>query len=165
MWESVIYQIVNYIHVCKFDTTNSGKFLKRWEYQTTWPASWQICMQVRKQQLNWTWNNRLVPNGERSKSKYCHLRYLTYMQGISCKNAGLDEARAGIKIARRNINNFRYADDTILMAESEELKSLLMKWKRRVKSWLKTQHSENFGLKLNIQKLRSWNLVPSLHGN
>ena len=60
------------------------------------------------------------------------------------RNAGLQEAQAGIKIAGRNINNLRYADDTTLMAESkEELKSLLMKVKRRVKSWLKTQHSEN----------------------
>ena len=49
------------------------------------------------------------------------------------RNAGLEEAQAGIKIARRNINKLRYADDTTLMAESEELKSLLMKWKRRVK--------------------------------
>ena len=60
------------------------------------------------------------------------------------RNAGLGEAQAGIKIAGRNINNLRYADDTTLIAESEEeLKSLLMKEKRRVKSWLKTQHSEN----------------------
>ena len=61
------------------------------------------------------------------------------------RNAGLDEAQAGIKIARRNINNLRYADDTTLMAESEEeLKSLLMKVKEESgKSWLKTQHSEN----------------------
>ena len=60
------------------------------------------------------------------------------------RNTGLDEAQAGIKIARRNINNLRYADDTILMAESkEELKSLLMKMK---------EESENIGLKLNIQK-------------
>ena len=59
------------------------------------------------------------------------------------RNARLDEAQAGIKIARKNINNLRYADDTTLIAESkEELKSLLMKVKR-VKSWLKTQHSEN----------------------
>ena len=58
------------------------------------------------------------------------------------RNAGLEEAQAGIKIARRNINNLRYADDTILIAESEELKSLLMKVKE-CKSWLKTQHSEN----------------------
>ena len=59
------------------------------------------------------------------------------------RNAGLEEAQAGIKIARRNINNLKYADNTTLMAESEELKSLLMKVKERVKSWLKTQHSEN----------------------
>ena len=72
------------------------------------------------------------------------------------RNAGLEEAQAGIKIARRNSNNLRYADDTALMAESkEELKSLLVKVK---------EDSEKAGLKLNIQKLRSWHLVPSFHG-
>ena len=72
------------------------------------------------------------------------------------RNAGLDEAQAGIKIARRNINNLRYADDITLMAESEEeLKSLLMKVQ---------EESKKHDLKLNIQKLRSWHLVPSLHG-
>ena len=72
------------------------------------------------------------------------------------RDAGLDEAQAGNKIARRNINNLRYTDDTILMAESEEeLKSLLMKV---------NQESEKIGLKLNIEKLRSWHLVPSLPG-
>ena len=70
-------------------------------------------------------------------------------------NDGLDEAQAGIKIAGRNINNLRYADDTTLMAGSEELKSLLIKVK---------EESEKVGLKFNIQKLRSWYLVPSLHG-
>ena len=60
------------------------------------------------------------------------------------RNAGLEEAQAGIKIAGRNINNLRYADDTTLMAESEELKSLLMKVKEESeKNWLKAQHSEN----------------------
>ena len=60
------------------------------------------------------------------------------------RNAGLDEAHAGIKIAGRNINNLRYAGDTTLMAESEEeLKNLLMKFKEESESWLKTQHSEN----------------------
>ena len=71
------------------------------------------------------------------------------------KNSGLDEAQAGIKIAGRNISNLRYADETTLMEESEELKSLLMKVK---------EESEKVGLKLNIQKLRSWYPVPSLHG-
>ena len=59
------------------------------------------------------------------------------------QNTRLDEAQAGIKIARRNINNLRYADDTTLMAESEELKILLMNVKESEKSWLKTQHSKN----------------------
>ena len=60
------------------------------------------------------------------------------------RNTGLEEAQAGIKMARRNINNLRYADDTTLLAESEELKSLLMKVKEESeKNWLKAQHSEN----------------------
>ena len=72
------------------------------------------------------------------------------------KNAGLEEAQAGIKIARRNINNLRYADDTTLMAGSEEeLKSLLMKVK---------VESEKVGLSSTFRKRRSWHLVPSLHG-
>ena len=72
------------------------------------------------------------------------------------QNAGLNEAQAWIKIARRNVNNLRYADDTILMAESkEELKSLLMRVKEEI---------EKADLKLNIQKLRLWHPVPSLYG-
>ena len=72
------------------------------------------------------------------------------------QNAGMDEAQAGIKVAGRNINNLRYADDTTLMAEREEkLKSLLVKVK---------EETEHFGLKLRFKKQRSWHLVPSLHG-
>ena len=77
-------------------------------------------MQVKKQQLEldmeqWT-GSKL---GIYTKAVYCHPAYLTYMQG-TLRNAGLEETQAGIKIARRNINNLRYADDTTLMAESEE---------------------------------------------
>ena len=72
------------------------------------------------------------------------------------RNTGLEEIQAGIKIAGRNINNLRYADDTTLMAESkEELKSLLMKVK---------EENEKVGLNSTFRKLRSWHLVPSLHG-
>ena len=77
--------------------------------------------------------------------------YNLYAEYIT-RNAGLDEEQAGIKIAGRNINNLRYADDTTLMAESEELKSLLMKV---------TEESEKVGLKFNIQKTK---IMPSLHG-
>ena len=72
------------------------------------------------------------------------------------RNAGLEETQGGIKISGRNINDLRYADDTTLMAESEEeLKSLLMKVK---------EERENVGLNSTFRKLRSWPLVPSLHG-
>ena len=74
------------------------------------------------------------------KAVYCHPAYLTYAEYI-VRNTGLDEAQAGIKIAGRNINNLRYANNTTLMAESEELKSLLMKVKVK---------REKVGLKLNI---------------
>ena len=83
------------------------------------------------------------------------------MRSISCtseyimRSIGLDEAQAGIKIARRNINNLRYEDDTTLMAENEELKSLLMEVKKEI---------EKAGLKLNIQKMKIRHLVPSFHG-
>ena len=86
-------------------------------------------------------------------SPYLFNLYAEYIM----RNTGLEEAQARIKIARRNINNLRYADDTTLMAESEEeLKSLLM----RVK-----EENEKVGLKSTFKKRRSWlHLVPSLHG-
>ena len=105
-------------------------------------------MQVKKQQLEldmeqWT-GSKL--GKEYIKAVYCQPAYLTYMQSASVWTAGLDEAQAGIKTARKNSNNLRYADDTTLMAESkEELKSLSMKVK---------EESEKAGLKLNILKTK-----------
>ena len=104
-------------------------------------------MQVKKQQLELDMEKQ---TGSKLVKKYvqavyCHPAYLTYAEYIM-RNTGLDEAQAGIKIARRNINNLRYADDITFMAESkEELKSLLMKVK---------EESEKVGLKLNIQKTK-----------
>ena len=98
-------------------------------------------MQVRKQQLELDIEQQTGSKlgKEYIKPAYCHPNlYAEYIM----RNAGLEEAQAGIKIARRNINNLRYADDTTFMAESEELKSLLMTVK---------EESEKFGLKLNIQ--------------
>ena len=77
------------------------------------------------------------------KAVYCHPTYLTYKQGIWIQNARLDKTHVRIKIARRNINNHKYADTTLKTEHAEELKSLLM----RVK-----EESENTGLKLNIKK-------------
>ena len=103
-------------------------------------------MQVKKQQLEpdmeqWT-------SSKLGRAEYCHLDYLAYMQSTSAykQTAGLDEAQTGIKIAGRHIDNLRHADDTTLMAESEEdLKNLLMKVK---------EESEKAGLKLSIQKTK-----------
>ena len=185
-------------------TTNCGKFLKRWEYQTTLPASCETCVQLKKQQLELDMKQQTGSKlgKEYIKVVYCNPVYLTYMQSavLCCSvvsdslaphglkparlfcpwgfsrqeywwlaisfsrgssqprdqtqvshiagrfftiwatreaiigNARLDEAQAGIKIAGRNTNNLRYADDTTLIAESEEeLKNYLMRWKRRVK--------------------------------
>ena len=137
---------------------NCGKFFKRWEYQNTLPASWEICMQVKKQQLEPDMEQHIGSNWERSTSRLyivpCLFKF--YAEYI-IRNARLDEVQAGINISRRNVNNLRYADDITLMTESdEELKSLLMNLK---------EESEKVGLKLNIQKTKnSWHLVPSLHG-
>ena len=105
-------------------------------------------LQVKKQQLEtdmeqWT---GLRLGKKCVKAIYCHPAYLTSMQKYIMWNARLDEAQAAIKIAGRNMNNLRYADDTTLMAENKEgLKSLLMKMK---------EESEKAGLKLNIQKTK-----------
>ena len=99
--------------------------LERWEYQTTWPASWEICKQVKKQQLELDMEQQTGSKSGKEcvKAVCCYPAYLIYMW-----NARLDEAQAGIKIAGRNSNNLRYADDTTLMAErEEELKSIWRK--------------------------------------
>ena len=90
-----------------------------------------------------------------SKAVYCHAAFFFFFFNLYAeyimRNVGLDEAQAGIKIAAKNINKLRYADDTTLMAESEELKSLLMKVK---------EESEKVGLKLNIQKAKIMTSSP-----
>ena len=103
-------------------------------------------MQIRKQQLELDMEQQTGSKSGKKyvKAVYCHPAYLTSMQSTSIETQGWIPAQAGIKIAGRNINNLRYANDTTLMAESEEkLKSLLMKGK---------EESEEVGLKLNIQK-------------
>ena len=89
-------------------------------------------------------------------SRLCIVTLLSFNLYAECimRNATLDEAQAGIKIAGRNTNNLRHADDTILMAESKELRSLLMKVK---------EESEKVGLKLNVQKTKIMHLVPLLN--
>ena len=109
-------------------------------------------MQVKKQQLEQQTGSKL--GKKYVKTVYCHSAYLTYEYIM--RNSGLDEAQAGIKIARRNINNLRYPNDITLTAESEEeLKSILMKVK---------EESEKLAYRSTFRKQRSWHPVPSLHG-
>ena len=123
-------------------TTNCGKFFKGWEHQTTWVASWEICIgqeatvRIGHETTDWFQIGKGVCQGCILSPCLFNL-YAKYI----VRNAGLDEAQAGIKISRRNINNLRYAGDTTIMAESKDLKSLLMKVK---------EESEKVGLKLNI---------------
>ena len=117
-------------------TTNCGIFFKSWEYQTTLPASCEICMQVKKQQLELDMEQQTA---SKLRKEYIKAVYrldgqyaclFNFYAGYIIRNGGLDEAQLGREITRRNINNLRYADDTTLMAESEEeLKLLLMKVK------------------------------------
>ena len=127
-------------------TTNCGKFVKRWEYQTTLEipdslrnlyAGQEAAVRIGHGTTDWF----QIGKGVRQGCILSPCLFNLYAEYIM-RNAGLEEAQAGIKISGRNINNLRYADDTVLMAESEEeIKSFLMKVK---------QESEKAGLKLNI---------------
>ena len=134
------------------DHNKLWKILQEMGIPDTWPASWEICMQVRKQQLEWYMEQQTGSKLEKEyiKAVYCHPAYLTYIQSTSYKMLGWMKQKLEL-IAGRNIINLRYAGDTTLMAESKELKSLLMKLK---------EESENVGLKFNIQKTKIMTSSP-----
>ena len=124
-------------------TTNCEKFFKKWDYQSTWPLSWETCNAGQEATVRtghgttyWFQIGKGVCQGYILSACLFNL-YVEYIM----RNVGLEEAQGGIKMARRNIHNLRYTDDTTLKAEGKEkLKSLLMKVKKW-KSWVKTQHS------------------------
>ena len=127
-------------------TTNCRKFFEREEYQTILPAPWEICTQVKQQQLEPNINNGLDPNWERSKQGYILSSCLfnLYADCVSCEMSDWMMHKLESRMQGEMINSFRYAEDTTLMAVSEdELKTLLMKGKDK---------SEKAGLKLNMQK-------------
>ena len=140
-------------------TTNCGKFFKRWEYQTTWPASWEICMQVRKQQLEldmeqWT-GSKLWK--EYIKDVYCHPTYLTSMQSTSHEMPGW---------MKHNLES-RLPPEISITSDTQMTQPLWQKVKRnwraswwKWKSWLTTQHSEN-----KDHVIRSHHLMANRWGN
>ena len=139
-------------------TTNCGKFLKRWECHTTWPASWESCMQVKKQQLEVDMEQQTGSKlgKEYVKAVYCHPAYLTYyMQSTLCKMLGWMkhklESRLLGEISITPICRWHHPYGRKWRRNKEPLdEGQRGEWK----SWLKTQYSEN---------LRSWHLAPSLH--
>ena len=123
-------------------TTNSGQFLKKLGYQTTLFASWEICVQVEKQQSEPAMEQQ---TGSKLEKEYIRVYIVTCLFNFCAEyimwNAGLDESQAGIKISGRNINNLRWTDDIILMSESEEEQKSPLRVKEEV---------EKAGLKLTI---------------
>ena len=126
-------------------TTNCGKFWNRWENQPPdLPLEKSVCRSG-SNSYNWTWTADWFQIGK-GVCQGCILSpcFLTYMQSTSWEMLGWMKHKLESKIAKRSINNLRYADDTTLMAESEEqLKGLLMKVKEEWKSWLKAHRSQN----------------------
>ena len=132
----------------RVDHNKLWKILKEMEYQTTWLVSWETCYAGQKATVktgHGTTDWFQIGKGVRQGCTLSPCLFNLHAEYIM-RNTGLEEAQAGIKIARRNINNLKYADDTTLMIESEEeVKSLLMKVK---------EESEKVGLKLNIHKTK-----------
>ena len=123
-------------------TSNCGKFLKWWEYQTTLPVSWKICMQVKRQQLELDMKEQTV--SKLGKVVYCHPVYLTYMQSTSCEIPGWIKHKVESRLPREiSITSICRWHPTYV--RKQELKNLLMKVKEK---------SEKVGLKLNIQKTK-----------
>ena len=140
-WEQIVLKIV-----FPLSGLNCGKFLKRWEYQTTLPASWEICMQVKKQQLEpdmeqWTGSKLGM---EYIKAVYCHPAYLTYMQVTSWETLGWMKHKLGSRL----LGELSITSDRQMILpygrKWRETKEPLDESERgEWKDWLKTQHSEN----------------------
>ena len=145
--KNIYFSFIDYAKAFVWITTNCGKFLKRWDYQSTLPVSWEICMLVKKQQLepDMEQQNGFKLGKEYVKAVYGHPAYLTSMQSTSWEMPGWMKHKLKLRLLGE-INNLRYTDETTLMVESEEeLKNLLRKMK---------EQSGKVGLKLNIQKTK-----------
>ena len=134
--KNIYFCFIDYAKAFDCGSQQTGKFLKKREYQTTLSVSWKTCIQVKKQQLELDMEKQTGSKLEKKyiKAVYCHPAYLTYAEYIM-QNAGLDESQAGIKIAGRNINNWMWIWGWYYSngESKEELKSLLMRVKESEK--------------------------------
>ena len=138
-------------------TTNCGKFWKRWEYQTTWPASWETCMQVRKQQLELDMEQQTGCKSEKEyiKAVYCHPAYLTYIQSTSWETLGW----------RKHKLESRLPEEILITSECRWHYLYGRKWRGTKEPLDKSERGEwKSCLSSTFRKLRSWHPVPSLHG-
>ena len=134
-------------------TTNCGEFFKRWEYQTTWPASWEICMQVKKQELEPDMEQQTDSKlgKEYIKAVYCHLAYLTYTQSISCEMPGWMKH----KLESRLLGEISITSDMQITPPYGR------KWKGTKEPFDESERGEwKVGLKLNIQKTKIMASIP-----
>ena len=139
-------------------TTKGGKFWKRWEYQTTLPASWEICTQVRKQQLELDMEQQTGSKSgkEYVKAVYCHPAYLTYMQSTLCEMPGWMKHKLESRFPGEiSITSDMQMAPPLWQKLNRNWRASWWKWKKKVKklAWNST-----------FTKWRSWHPVPSLHG-
>ena len=137
-------------------TTNCGKFLKRWDYQATWPASWEICMQKQQLELDMEQQTGSKLGKEYVKAVYCHPAYLTYMQSTSCEMLVWmkHKLESGL-LGEISITSDTQMTPLLWQKAKKSWRASWWRWKRRVKK---------LGWNSTFQKWRSWHLVPSLHG-
>ena len=125
--KNIYFRIIDYAKAFDcVDQKKTGKFLKGWEYHSTWPSSWEICMQVRKQQLEVDMEQH---TGSKLGKEYVTCLF-NFPAEYIIRNARLDEAQSGIKISGRNINNLRYADDVEISITSDRQMALWQKAKK-----------------------------------
>ena len=143
--KNIYFRFIDYAKAFLWITTYCGKFWKRWEYQTTWPASWEICMKVRKQQLELDMEQQTVSKLEKKyvKAVYCHPTYLTYMQSTSWEMLGWRkhklESRLPGEMSIPQICRWHYPYGRKWRTKEPLDENERGEWK----SWLKAQHSEN----------------------
>ena len=136
----LLYWLCQNLWLCRSQQT--GKFLKRWEYQMTWPASWEICMQIKKQQLELDMEQQTDSKSgkEYVKATYCHPAYLTYMQSTSCEMPGWMKYKLESRLPGEiSTTSDMQMTPPLWQKVKKNKRASWWKWKRRVK----TQHSEN----------------------
>jgi len=144
--KSIYFCFIDYAKAFVWITINCGKFWKRWKYQTTWSTSWEICMQVRKQQLEVDMEQQTGSKWEKKfvKAVYCHPVYLTYMQNTSWETLDWKKHKLESRLPREiSITSDMQMTPPLWQKVKTNQKASWWKWKWRVESWLKARHLEN----------------------